>query len=588
MLNYHLQPHSLTQHLWHVRLRFTQLDNQDFSLSLPNWLPGSYMIRDFARHIVTLSASCNNTPVAAEQVNKNTWVCNGQAGNWEISYLVYAFDTSVRGAFLSTERGFFDGACLFLRHNQRQQEVCQLSITGLPENWDIATTMPATSKTQVYQASNYRALIDYPVEMGHLLRLPFTAGGIEHEIIISGHFSPFDQQRLIDDVARICACEIAMFAAPTPFERYSFLLFVGNGIYGGLEHRSSSALMADRHDLPQTDGKNSDAYITLLGLFSHEYFHAWNVKSIIPSAFASSELNTEAYTRLLWAFEGITSYYDDWFLVRSGVITPAQYLHLLAKTITRVQQGAGRLKQSLADSSFTAWTKYYKQNENSANAIVSYYQKGALAAMCLDHYIRQQTGQQKNLDDIMRALYHDWRERGMGLAENEWLEIAQQATGIDLTEVYQQYIITTADLPLAEQLQQAGVQLHWAALPRQHGGAYVEHIPASEQACADLGARFQSAAFGISLQQVFNQGSAENAGMCAGDQFIALNDEIITDFDKQWARVHVGETVRIHFIRDGLLQQTTLLAQAAITDTALLSIDNPLLLQQWLQPQSQI
>ena len=586
MLNYHLQPHSLTQHLWQVRLSFTQLDNQNFSLSLPSWVPGSYMIRDFARHIVTLSASCNNTPASAEQINKNTWACNGQVGKWEITYLVYAFDTSVRGSFLNTERGFFDGACLFLRHNQREQENCQLIITGLPENWDIATTMPQTSQPHVYQVNNYRSLIDYPVEMGYLLRLPFSAGGIEHEIVISGHFSSFDQQRLVDDVSKICASEIAMFAAPAPFDRYSFLLFVGNGIYGGLEHKSSSALMADRHDLPQKDGKNTDAYITLLGLFSHEYFHAWNVKSIIPSAFLNSKLDDEAYTQLLWAFEGITSYYDDWFLVRSGVITPEQYLQLLAKTITRVQQGTGRLKQSLADSSLTAWTKYYKQNENSANSIVSYYQKGALAALCLDHYIRRHTGQQKNLDDIMRALYQDWRQRGMGLAENEWLKIAQQATGTDLTQVYRQYIMTTADLPLAEQLQQAGVQLHWAALPRQHGGAYVEHYSAAEQPSADLGARVQPSSFGVTLQQVFNQGSAENAGMCAGDQLIAFNDEIITDFNKQWARIHVGETVQIHFIRDGLLRQTTLQAQATLTDTALLSIDDILLLQQWLQPQS--
>ncbi|PIT42315.1 M61 family metallopeptidase [Snodgrassella alvi] len=585
MLNYHLQPHSLTQHLWHVRLSFTQLDNQNFTLSLPNWLPGSYMIRDFARHIVTLTASCNNSPATAEQINKNTWSCKGLAGKWEISYLVYAFDSSVRGSFLNTERGFFDGACLFLRHNQRQQEACQLIISGLPENWDIATTMPAASLPRVYQTGNYRALIDYPVEMGYLLRLPFTAAGIEHEIVISGHFSQFDQQRLVQDVARICACEIAMFDAPPPFERYSFLLHVGNGIYGGLEHRSSSALMADRHDLPQTNGKNSEAYITLLGLFSHEYFHAWNVKSIIPAAFANNELNTEAYTHLLWAFEGITSYYDDLFLVRSGVITPAQYLHLLAKTITRVQQGAGRLKQTLAESSLTAWTKYYKQNENSANAIVSYYQKGALAAMCLDHHIRQHTNQQKNLDDVMRALYQDWRQRGLGLAENEWLKIARETTGIDLTQVYQQYIMTTSDLPMAEKLHQTGVSLHWAALPLQHGGAYIEEPTASEQTCADLGARFKPATLGITLQQVFNQGSAENAGLSAGDQLIALNDEIITDFSTQWARIHIGETVRIHFIRDGLLRQSSLLAQPAINDTALLSIENTQLLQQWLQPQ---
>ena len=582
MLYYHVHPYSLTQHLWQISLHFTQVDNKDFSLSLPNWLPGSYMIRDFARHIVSLSACCNGRPASIVQTNKNTWVCAGQVGDWQIDYQVYAFDASVRGSFLSTERAFFDGACLFLRHNQRSQETCQLQISDLPSHWDIATTMPLTEQAQVYQATDYRALIDHPVEMGKLLRLPFTADGIEHEIIISGQFAEFDQQRLVDDVQKICTTQIAMFAAPAPFTHYQFLLYVGKGIYGGLEHRSSTALQADRHDLPQADAGNDDAYITLLGLFSHEYFHAWNVKSIIPAVFADSDLNTEAYTRLLWAFEGITSYYDDLFLVRSGVITPAQYLQLLAKTITRVQQCSGRQIQSLADSSFTAWTKYYKQNENSPNAIVSYYQKGALAALCLDHYIRMHTQQQQSLDDVMRALFQDWCQRGCGLAEDEWLNIAEKVTGLDLQQVYQQYINTTNDLPLTEVLAEAGVQIQWQPLPRQHGGAYVEQQPPKISAAADLGGRFQASTLGIVMQQIFSDGSAENAGLCAGDQLIALNNEIIADFTTQWSRFHPDEHLSVHFIRDGLLLQTDMVIQAAKVDTALLSIQNLQQVNNWL------
>lgn len=584
MLYYYLQPYSLTKHLWQLRLRFSQQDNQNFSLSLPNWLPGSYMIRDFSRHIVTLTASCNDEPTTIEQTSKNTWDCSGQAGEWQLDYLIYAFDVSVRGSFLSTERGFFDGACLFLRHNQRQQEACQLKISALPQNWDIATTMPITKQAQIYQTADYRTLIDHPVEMGKLLRLPFVANGIEHEIIISGHYTDFDQQRLIKDVQKICTTEMNLFSAPPPFKHYQFLLFVGKGIYGGLEHKSSTALQADRHALPQKDGGNIDTYITLLGLFSHEYFHAWNVKSIIPAAFADTDLNTEAYTRLLWAFEGITSYYDDLFLVRSGVISPAQYLKLLAKTITQVQQGAGRLVQNLADSSFTAWTKYYKQNENSPNAIVSYYQKGALAALCLDHYIRTHTQQQKNLDDVMRVLYQDWRNRGCGLAEDEWLTIAEKATGLALKQVYQQYIATATDLPLAQQLAGTGIQLYWQPLSRQHGGGYIEQQPEPKPAAADLGCRCQPATPGIILQQVYNDGSTEHAGLCAGDQIISFNNEIITDFSTQWRRFQPGDQVSVHYIRDGLLRQVTLLVQATKADTALLYIQDMNQVMHWLQP----
>ncbi|MDF7675340.1 PDZ domain-containing protein [Neisseriaceae bacterium ESL0693] len=582
MLHYHIRPHSLHQHLWQVTLCFTQTDTQDFSLSLPNWVPGSYMIRDFARHIVSLQANCNGVAVTTSQINKNSWSLPGHKGHWRISYLVYAFDVSVRGAFLSNERGFFDGACIFLRHNQRQHEPCQLNLSHLPNDWDVATALPPTTEHRQYQSENYAELIDCPVMLGKLLRLPFKASGIEHEIVINGHFPAFDQARLLSDVEKICATEIALFQAPAPFSRYCFLLFVGQGVYGGLEHRSSSALMADRHDLPSFRQHNQEAYITLLGLFSHEYFHAWNVKSIKPAAFADSDLNQEAYTELLWAFEGITSYYDDWLLVRSQVITVEQYLALLAKTITRVQKGAGRQQQTLAESSFTAWTKYYKQNENSPNAIVSYYQKGALAALCLDQYIRRHSHQRYSLDDVMRALYQHWRQHQQPLAESAWLDIAQQATGLDLSTVYQQYIYTTQDLPLADALADLGVTLNWHACARQHGGAYAAQPLAHTDQATDLGARFTTGKMGIHLTQVFHDGSAEQAGLCAGDQLIAIDHEMITDFNQQWARLSLNQTIVIHYVRDGLLQHTQLTIQAAHADTALLSINDQHQVQNWL------
>lgn len=586
MLYYQIQPHSLNQHLWQIDCHFTQQNDMDFSLSLPNWVPGSYMIRDFAQHIISLHSQCNGINIPSEQISKNSWLFPGQSGEWHITYLVYAFDTSVRGSFLNHDRGFFDGACVFLRHDQRQNESCQLQITGLPAQWEVATTLPKNRQNQQYEAHNYRSLIDYPVTVGKLLRLPFQVKGINHEIVIIGHYPDFDQQQLITDVQKICATEIDFFQASAPFDCYQFHLFVGQKVYGGLEHSSSSALMADRHDLPQVNKYNTENYITLLGLFSHEYFHAWNVKSFKPAVFANSDLNQEAYTRLLWAFEGITSYYDDYFLVQSGVITTEQYLHLLAKTITRVQQGQGRLLQTLADSSFTAWTKYYKQNENSPNAIVSYYQKGALAALCLDQYIRQHSENKYTLADVMRALYRQWCENHQPLAETEWLKIAEQTTGLDLKAVYKQYIETANDLPLQETLAQFGIQLDWHALSYSHGGAYSAKSLVNYTSTPDLGARFKTITLGIELTQIFNNGSAEQAYLCAGDQLIAFNNEIITDFAKQWASMTVGQTLQVHYIRDGLLRQTTLIIQPALANTAVLSIQNHTLLQSWLCVQS--
>lgn len=581
MLHYHIRPHSLQQHLWHVRLSFTQKHDAETSFSLPNWVPGSYMIREFARHIVHIEARRNGEPAHLQQCDKNTWRSDGRAGDWAIDCLIYGFDLSVRGSWLTEERGFFDGACVFLRHNQRQHENCRVHIDA-PAHWDIATSMTPAADGDGFQAANYRDLIDHPCEMGALTRLPFEAGKIQHEIILSGLMPHFDAGQLQSDIQRICATQLAFFPRPAPFRRYLFLLHVGDQIYGGLEHQSSTALLADRHSLPQTGATRHDDYIGLLGLFSHEYFHAWNVKAIIPQAFADSDLKQEAYSEQLWAFEGITSYYDDLFLVRSGVIDQAQYLRLLAQNITRVQQGYGRRRQTLAESSFNAWSKYYKPNENTPNAVVSYYQKGALAALCLDGHIRRHSKGRHSLDTVMQALYQDVLKHGGPLPEGAWQQRAQALTGLDLHDFFQAALYSTADLPLAQTLHDFGITLAWRALPRSHGGNVVDTLPADTTTHADLGARFSKTAAGIRLSHVFTGGSAEAAGLCAGDEIIAVNGFACPDFANTWQRVRPGDSLTLHYFRHGCLQHRTLTVQAATADTALLYCHNPHAAAAWL------
>nr|WP_253339732.1 PDZ domain-containing protein [Neisseria sp. HSC-16F19] len=581
MLHYHIRAHSLQQHLWHVRLSFHQEHPAETSFSLPNWVPGSYMIREFARHIVQIEAGCDGQAAVLQQCDKNTWRTDGRAGHWQIDCLIYGFDLSVRGSWLTEERGFFDGACVFLRHNQRQDEACRVRI-DVPEHWDLVTSLPPAEDGDGFQAANYRDLIDHPCEMGVLTRLPFEAGGIQHEIILSGFHTHFDAGQLQSDIQRICAAQLAFFPRPAPFKRYLFLLHVGDQIYGGLEHKSSTALLADRHSLPRPNTPAHDDYIALLGLFSHEYFHSWNVKSIIPQAFAESDLNSEAYSEQLWAFEGITSYYDDLFLVRSGVISPPQYLRLLAQNLTRVQQGHGRLRQTLAQSSFNAWSKYYKPNENTPNAVVSYYQKGALAALCLDGHIRRHTQGRHSLDTVMRALYQDFLNHGTPLPEGAWQQRAEEITGLDLRDFFQAALYSTADLPLAETLHDWGITLSWQPLPRSHGGDVVNELPAAAADSADFGARFSKTAAGIRLSHVFNDGSAEAAGLCAGDEIIALDYLACTDFATAWQRVRPGDTLTLHYFRHGCLKHTEITAQAAAAQTALLYCHNPEAATAWL------
>ena len=582
MITYTLTPDPKA-HQWHITLKFQNPSDSSVVLKLPNWVPGSYLIRDFSRHIITISAECDGQPASLSQTAKNIWQTSPKSGHWVIRYTAYAFDLSVRGSFLDTNRGFFDGSCLFFSIEGRLKDTHSLSFNDLPKEWRIATSMPTTG-SNTFQTASYHDLIDHPVELGNIEFLDFEAGGIPHRIALSGHYPDFDRDRLVSDIRKICETELTMFPSPAPFTHYLFLLHVGDNIYGGLEHISSTALLADRHSLPphgMTDA--NDAYTQLLGLFSHEYFHAWNVKSIKPAAFAPYDLDRENYTEQLWAFEGITSYYDDLFLARSRTIAPEAYLRLLAQSITRIQQTKGRLKQSLAESSFTAWNKFYKQDENSPNAIVSYYQKGALAALCLDLAIRNKSSGRHTLDSVMQQHYRDWLDTRQGIPEKQWQARCQVFTGLDLEDFFQTTLYTTADLPLAELLATIGIGLQWQAQPRSHGGAFLSEPPTETPApVSDFGARFKQNSDHATLTHVFNGGSAENAALCPQDKIIAIDGYACTDLAAQWAQLPIGATARLHYFRTGILYVADITVQAAEADTAVLYITDRELFENWL------
>ena len=582
MITYTLTPDPKA-HQWHITLKFQNPSDSPAVLKLPNWVPGSYLIRDFSRHIITMSAECDGQPAALSQTAKNIWQTSPKSGHWVIRYIVYAFDLSVRGSFLDTNRGFFDGSCLFFSIEGRLKDTHSLSFNDLPKEWRIATSMPTTG-SNTFQTASYHDLIDHPVELGNIEFLDFEAGGIPHRIALSGHHPDFDRDHLVSDIRKICETELAMFPSPAPFTHYLFLLHVGDNIYGGLEHISSTALLADRHSLPPHGMADAnDAYTQLLGLFSHEYFHAWNVKSIKPAAFAPYDLDRENYTEQLWAFEGITSYYDDLFLARSRTITPEAYLRLLAQNITRVQQTKGRLKQSLAESSFTAWNKFYKQDENSPNAIVSYYQKGALAALCLDLAIRSKSSGRHTLDSVMQQHYRDWLDTRQGIPEKQWQARCQAFTGLDLEDFFQTTLYTTSDLLLAELFATIGIGLQWQAQPRGHGGAFLLEPPAETPApVSDFGARFKQNSDHATLTHVFNGGSAENAALCPQDKIIAIDGYACTDLAAQWAQLPIGYTARLHYFRTGILYVADITVQAAEADTAVLYITDRELFENWL------
>ncbi|MDR0576054.1 MAG: PDZ domain-containing protein [Candidatus Accumulibacter sp.] len=560
-VRYAIRPARPAAHRFTVSCTVAAPDPAGQRFALPAWIPGSYLIRDFARHVIAIRAEAGGKPVRLDKLDKHTWRAApaGKGQALTVTCEIHAWDLSVRGAHLDTTHAFFNGASVFLRALGREASPCLVDLQA-PEGsafaaWRVATSLPpATGEKRcakprgfgLYRAGNYDELIDHPVEMGVFTPIGFEACGVPHEIAITGRHD-CDPERLAADLKRICEWQIRFFGEPAPMARYVFLVTaVGEG-YGGLEHRASTALLCARNDLPYPGMKGlPEGYRRFLGLCSHEYFHVWNVKRIKPAAFTPYDLDRENYTTQLWAFEGITSYYDDLALLRSGVVTLDDWLDLTAKTIARVMRDPGRLRQSLAESSFDAWSKFYRPDENTPNAVVDYYAKGALAALALDLTLRRETRGRASLDDVMRALWRRFGQTGIGVGDDDLRRIAEESSGLDLKGFFARAIHGTRDLPLPGLLAAFGVRLTWSKA----------RTPA-------LGVKTGNANGDLVLATVYDGGPAQRAGLAAGDALIALDGLRVTagNLDALLARREPGETVAIHaFRRDELMRFEVALA----------------------------
>ncbi|WP_312512675.1 PDZ domain-containing protein [Massilia sp.] len=561
-IRYTIVPKDLAGHLFNVTVTVASPDSDGQEFALPAWIPGSYMIREFARNIVRIRAEAADGTVQLTKLDKHSWRAAPCAGPLTLHYEVYAWDLSVRAAHLDQTHGFFNGTSVFLRVVGQEDVLHGVDIQRpadpAAKAWRVATAMPEAGAKRygfgLYAAANYDELIDHPVEMGDFALASFTAHGIEHDIVITGRVPNLDMARLQADLKAICETQIAFFEPQTkraPLERYVFMtMAVGDG-YGGLEHRASTALICARADLPSTatprGAEPGEGYLRFLGLCSHEYFHTWNVKRIKPAVFAPYDLQTENYTPLLWLFEGFTSYYDDLMLVRAGIIGEATYFKLLAKTVGGVLRGSGRLKQSVSDSSFDAWSKYYRQDENSPNAIISYYTKGSLIALAFDLTIRAKTGGAKSLDDVMLALWTRYGRdfyngAGRGVTDAEVEALFDEVSGLKLKSLFERWVRGTDDLPLAKLFAPLGVKL---AEERKSGKP-------------SLDAGIGRDALGAKLTQVHEGGAAHVAGLSAHDVIIAIDGLRVngnpSNVDTLLARYRVGDTVTVHaFRRDELM-----------------------------------
>lgn len=507
MLHYQIEFDDYRQHLIHVTLRFVADPTQ--VLSLPTWIPGSYLIREFSKHIESVRAyDEEGRLLEIQKFEKNKWrLFNTDHELITVEYDVYAYDLSVRGAYVDQTRLYVNPACACLGLEGQEDKAVEVELF-LPDelkHFQLATGMASKSLVKgrfTLKAKNYAELIDAPFELAEQTRFGFEANGIPHEFVVSGKHA-MNAARMQQDIEKICATEISMFGS-APFSNYTFMTMATANSYGGLEHPNSTSLISPREDLPKVNEPEepSEDYQRFLGLCSHEYFHSWLVKFIRPENFVNYDLNKEGYTSLLWIFEGFTSYYDDLILLRSGVISQASYIKLLKTQIDRYLQNPGRFVQSVSESSFDAWVKFYRQDENSNNAGTSYYNKGCLVALCLDLGLRLCGS---SLDALMRKLYEN-AQKGIQVHERTIVELCNELTGDNWIEQINHLINTTDELPLDQLFPEFGLS-----------------YSLKNDKSLPLGLKLVEKPEGVLVQSARRNGAAAQAGLSAHDVIIAID-----------------------------------------------------------------
>ena len=559
-IQYTVWPADLHGHRYQVKLHIAEPDPEGQVLQMPAWIPGSYLIRDFSKQIESIEAYSvgSKKKLSLERLNNDQWRLPKVSGPVEVLTTIYAYDSSVRAAYLDTERAFFNASSLCLEVKGQENLACSLAIAppegGFTDHWSVQTSLRAAKIDSrgfgFYLAQDYEDLLDHPVAIGEFQIIRWISGGIPHSMAIQGCINSVDVKRLAQDLQAICTCTINLFEPKTkqaPFRSYLFLTNAVLNGYGGLEHRNSTALLCRRDQIPQVDMPlDESAYREFLGLCSHEYFHAWLVKRIQPKAFQPYDLSKRNHTRLLWLFEGFTSYYDDLQLFRSKRIDLKTYLDLVSTNWNGILRGPGRNKQSLADSSFDAWTKYYQADENTPNAVVSYYGKGALLALGLDLQIRAFSKNKKSLDDLIRLI---WQRHGVtldGISEDGLDNLVHELLGSDFSKTWadikSRYIFGTEDIPLQKWVSSKSI------LVKQKTQSKLEKIK------LQLGMRHTDVNGWLKVTHVLDGGTAQLAGLAPGDLLASINGQRVTSgrLDKILSSLTEGQSIHFCFYRDDL------------------------------------
>jgi predicted metalloprotease with PDZ domain len=545
-----LEPHS---HLFEVEMRIAS-GGETVDLVMPSWTPGSYLLREFPRNVQDFTATDDaGHPLAWSRTDKNGWRVEMEgAGDLRVSYRVYANELTVRTSHLDASHGYVNGASVFMFVRGREAEPVTLDVEA-PPGWKTTTALPAEGKSR-FRAADYDQLVDSPLEIGEHLLLEWEQSGRPHRYAVWGSGN-LDPDRLIADTRRIIAtCE--RFFGDLPYASYTFILHLLPDGRGGLEHRDSCSLQADRWAF------EGEAYENFVALVAHEFFHVWNGKRIRPEPLGPFDYTRENYTRSLWVVEGLTTYYTELILRRAGLVTPERFLARLAESITRFRALPGRHRQTLADSSFDSWIRFYRPDEHTPNAQISYYQKGALVGMLLDLELRRRTGNERSLDDLMRLLWErygavdeGYPEAGAGSVE----ALASELSGSDLSPLFDRWIRGTDELEYERSLTAAGLAFGRdpGSEPRPAAPPTIRRPPDPVVLEARLGVRVREQGGRLRIAHVLSDTPGWRAGLNAADELVALDGLRISSTaelaNRVWAEEEGSEVLMAVFRRDQLL-----------------------------------
>ncbi|MFP4600342.1 MAG: M61 family metallopeptidase [Persicimonas sp.] len=532
-------------HLYRVRLEIDALgDDEHLDLRMPVWSPGSYLVREYSRHVQRLRATGDDGDLRrVRKTDKNTWrVDTTRCRSLVVEYEVFAHDLNVRANHLDDSHGFFTGVALYLYPLGRHDEDVELEVVP-PDGygWQVYTGLTALDRSKNrFVAPNFDILFDSPVEMGDHDRLAFEVDAKPHEMVFWGRGN-YDRDMLETDLPKVVEANRQIFGS-LPYDDYLFITLLSDGAGGGLEHFNSTALIYPHDRFRRSDDDDlDDGYINFLRLACHEHFHAWNVKRIRPATLGPFDYAKENYTRDLWTVEGITSYYDTYGLLRAEILDAEGYLERLLQRIKQYEGVPGRKLHSLEDASFDAWIKLYRADEHTRNSTVSYYLKGELVCALLDLRIRRVTAGERSLDDVLRHLWEHYYLAGdRGYPEGSYEQIVAEVTGVDMSDFFDDYIRGTAELPWNEFLQPLGLRLERET---QHEKAWL----GVSTAAGDGHPR---------VTYVPTGSPAHVHGVYAGDEIVAVDGWKVTgdNLSKLIEDKSPGDSIDIHLFRRGELR----------------------------------